>query len=238
MRRSSNSVGTLTDRKQIADPLPRVGKQRTPNPPRWHVVREIECPAFGGPPAIPFAEIFEARRSRRRLFPALLKEAVEAIVFATRSRFVMVDDNIGRRRTPSPSAGALHPIHVLLTDPRGAPRVFQVDGDSGCVRQLGVFRPGSLDQLHTQRRQIAPEADGQLLVFAADALRSDALYENAESLFWRDAGALLQSIFLSAEAHGLGFLPLGILGRPLLDAIGLDDRLLPCGAAVIGRHGL
>jgi hypothetical protein len=84
------------------------------------------------------------------------------------------------------------------------------------------------------RDEAAPEARSQMLVFAADAKRCYSFYECAESLFWRDAGAVLQSVFLSAEAFGLGFLPLGFLGQPLLDAIGMADDLVPCGVAVIG----
>lgn len=44
-------------------------------------------------------------------------------------------------------------------------------------------------------------------------------YADSETLVWRDAGAMLQTLALVAELFGLGFCPLGILGSEVVSAL-------------------
>jgi hypothetical protein len=51
-------------------------------------------------------------------------------------------------------------------------------------------------------------------------------YQNGESLIWLDAGALLSTIYLVAEASGLACCAVGITGAPwVTQALGGEDRL-------------
>lgn len=85
-------------------------------------------------------------------------------------------------------------------------------------------------------RSLLPLARGTALVFLADLSRVASVYENPESLLWRDAGALLQTLFLSAIAFRLAFCPLGIRGFEVAEALGLRDRTIAAGVCLIGRH--
>lgn len=78
-------------------------------------------------------------------------------------------------------------------------------------------------------------AHGTAVFLLGDVARVTAVYENSLSLLWRDAGALLQTLFLSATAFRLAFCPLALLGREIAEALGLEGRLIGAGSAVIGR---
>ncbi len=46
----------------------------------------------------------------------------------------------------------------------------------------------------------------------------------------------MQTLALVATAYRLAFCPLGILGTPVVEAIGLSREVVAVGAAMIGRH--
>lgn len=52
--------------------------------------------------------------------------------------------------------------------------------------------------------------DGVAVVFAAQFGKTRAAYENADSLVWRDAGALLCSFYMVCESLGLNCCGLGV----------------------------
>jgi hypothetical protein len=71
----------------------------------------------------------------------------------------------------------------------------------------------------------------------ADQLKYQAAYENGESLIWRDSGALLQVIAMSAFAFGFACCPLGPHGIEIVEALEADgDRMTACGLVQIGRY--
>lgn len=84
-------------------------------------------------------------------------------------------------------------------------------------------------------QEILPMTHGTGVFLLGDVGRVTAVYENSLSLLWRDAGALLQTLFLSATAFRLAFCPVALLGHELIEALGLEERLLGAGAALIGR---
>ena len=72
-------------------------------------------------------------------------------------------------------------------------------------------------------------------MLVGDMNRVAALYERPESLLWRDAGVLLQTLALVATAYRLALCPLGILGTAVVRALGLPEPILGVGVALIGR---
>jgi nitroreductase len=76
-----------------------------------------------------------------------------------------------------------------------------------------------------------------LIALAAESGRTAAKYENAESLIWRDAGIALGYMSIVAEALGLTFCPLGVLGEPYVSAVvSGDPRIQAAGLAVLGAR--
>ena len=84
---------------------------------------------------------------------------------------------------------------------------------------------------------LLPEASGTALVLVGCMNRVAALYKRPASLLWRDAGVLLQTLALVAEAYRLAFCPLGVLGNQVVQALGLSESASAVGAALIGRFG-
>ncbi len=136
------------------------------------------------------------------------------------------------------SGGALHPIDVVIVDWRGAPRIMRYDP---LAHQLEILVPKVFNDLYELAHaagEIVPHARGTAVVLLADPARVAATYDKPESLLWRDAGALLQTLFLAATAFRLAFCPLGILGHEVVQALGLKKRLTAAGVAVIGRPSI
>jgi hypothetical protein len=80
-----------------------------------------------------------------------------------------------------------------------------------------------------------PNAKGSILAFVADPSLTDACYANGSSLYWRDAGALMQSTALAATAFDQAFCPLGILGDEVPRSLNAEGELIPCGVALLGH---
>jgi hypothetical protein len=166
---------------------------------------------------------------------APLRELVNAIAWGTAPRAMLAGDVLMRSRRPSPSAGALHPIETVLVDSRGSPRAMHYNALSHRLELLGVDNLGLLRNFVRACNDMLPDARGTGLVFIGHASRVEAAYEDPTSLLWRDAGALLQTLFLTATAFRLAFCPLGILGREVIQAIGLPRDAVAVGAALLGR---
>jgi hypothetical protein len=106
----------------------------------------------------------------------------------------------------TPSAGGLHEIEVLcLPLDRSLPTTWY---DPLRHRLLPTAEEGGSDY-----RQVIADlcrsTVGITLQFVADWLRLSTLYANASSLLWRDAGALLTTVCLVAEAANVASTPLG-----------------------------
>jgi nitroreductase len=162
--------------------------------------------------------------------PASLEQTVDALLFALRPRYWKQGDLLERSRRPSLSAGALHPISVLLFHERAA---FRLNAESCALERLR-FSDEAYAAWVSKCQRVLPEANGTFLALVADMARPRSAYANSESLVWRDAGALLQTIALVAELFGLGFCPLGILGNEVVTELHSDGQLLAVGAAAIG----
>lgn len=132
----------------------------------------------------------------------------------------------------TPSAGAIHPIHLVLHFP-GDHRwwLYQPQGHylveiRGAAHRLEGLLPSCAEVL---------ESDQAVhILFVAEPGKTLAKYQNGCSLIWRDAGALLAVIALSAHAHGLNFCPLGITGEPWASALADQGKLVGVGLGLLG----
>jgi len=204
-------------------------------PIAWPVQRILRCPSVIPPLPISFEFVFEGRRSHRAIVAAPLREIVNAVAYATRPRYILDEDKFGRTKRPSPSAGALHPVEIGIIDWRGAPRVMRYQPNSN---ELALMRPPETSRLQDFIHNIRHVVSGShvsAIVLMADEARLAASYDYSTSLLWRDAGALLQTIFLSATAFRLAYCPVGLLGQEVIEALGLQDRMVGAGVALIGR---
>jgi hypothetical protein len=134
------------------------------------------------------------------------------------------------------SAGALHPISALIIPTREDLRVIRYNPDEHCLESLNV-ESAVVQGWIWRVASVVPDANATMIILAADRATPNAVYENSESLIWRDAGALLQTIAMVSTAFRLAFCPLGPLGSEIVEGFS-SDRLIAAGAALIGLPGL
>jgi hypothetical protein len=196
----------------------------------WPVESRTQFEAFVAPAGRAFVDVFEQRRSIRTLSAAPLELMVGALLFALTPRFWKEGDALRRSRRPTLSAGALHPISMLLFTESAA---FRLNADT-CMLEKLAFGTKARDAWVDRCRRVLPDANGAFLTLVADMARPMSAYAHSETLVWRDAGATLQTLAFVAELFGLGFCPLGLLGNEVVSALPSGDQLLAVGAAAIG----
>ncbi|WP_186079065.1 nitroreductase family protein [Burkholderia gladioli] len=197
---------------------------------KWPVVLTVPFEHHQLPAERSFLDVFESRRSMRALQPAPLAVILDALRLALVPRFWKTGDPLLRSRRPSLSAGALHPISILIF---ADDKTYRVNVEDSTLDELHVSEEASECFLH-KCRQVLPSADGAFLILVADKARPNAAYDHPDSLIWRDAGALLQTLALAAESYELGFCPLGTLGGEVVSALPSADQLMAVGVATIG----
>ena len=158
------------------------------------------------------------------------------IQFAMNSRQVGEGDNLGHLRKISLSAGAMHPVEVLVVAGPGVSEpILYCDSHNafGTVK----FRSPDLAKIELQAlADIVPQADGHFLLFVANQRHVSQAYKQPRSLLWRDAGALLQTFSLLATALDCAFVPLGSTGSAVLDAlITPHEDYVAVGTGIIGK---
>jgi SagB-type dehydrogenase family enzyme len=183
-----------------------------------------------------FAQVIDERRSQRTMTHAPLREIVNAVAFATYVRQFLVDDVLGRSRRASPSAGALHPIELALVPSTGAPRVFRYNPWDHKLEKLVLADENEVRLFNAQCAEALPNANAMSLVLLGHPALVASCYHDPSSLLWRDAGAVLQTLSLTAAAFHLAFCPVGILGHQIARAIGMASELTAVGVARIGRE--
>lgn len=137
-------------------------------------------------------------------------------------------------RRPAPSAGAIHPIHVLVADDalgglcRYNPRAHQLDIVGDAVR----YSHG----LQAVAAQIVGPSNAVVLAFVAEPGLSEAKYQHAASLIWRDAGVLQGAFAIAAEGLDLEFRLLGATGGPQIEGLADEGQLIGVGLALVGAR--
>ena len=185
-----------------------------------------------------FDEVMELRRSPSVMGEVSLDCTLGFVRHVFHTREVGRLENFGLARKPPISAGALHPIDVLVVaGPEVQEPILFADRNGKCLT-LPVKCPHILANAVADCREILPTARGHLLLFTGDKRRVAAKYRPAESLLWRDAGAALQTCAMAAFAYGFAFCPLGDTGRAILDQLNPPhEEYVALALGVFGQTG-
>ena len=182
----------------------------------------------------PFDVVIESRRTRYA-FAQLPDEKLAALMHLTcRVRTTLAGPlSFPQSYRPVPSAGAIHPVHVVLHRP-GDVALHRYDSGEHSLRQLDA----SLDvpALRAAMHEVIDAPNATLLLFVAEPGMTGSKYEDAASLVWRDAGVLLGAIAMAAEALALNFSPMGVTGEPWTSHLILGAPLVGVGAAFVGAR--
>lgn len=217
----------------LPDPVPRAQPARY-QPFVWPSGVKLQLAPRNHPLELDLVALLEQRQTRRG-FKRPFQDATlgEFLWLACRNRSSRPSPfGPDQESRVHPSAGAMHPIHVLFS--RDAGPWMRYDPVEHALIEL----PGSTDSAAAGRDAAARLLEleqGVLLGLVAEPGKTAAKYENHETLVWRDAGVVLGYMSLVAEALGLAFCSLGITGQAYLtDYLRDDSALQAVGVAVLG----
>lgn len=235
----AGNVAALVEAHAVR-PTPHLSKTDQPGPrPLWLGTDEI-IPVTDLGPTTPFSSVVARRRSARDLASPSLSEVSLVMARSGLARCSWQDGpEVVAGSCPAPSAGARQPITLVLLAREVAgltPGAWVLDA------QAAVLRPGmqpapavdrALADIASALRLSTPPPAAILAVAQHTATLSR--YPSGISLLWREVGALLMLIHLSAVDLGLGSCFVGTCGvlHPVSDDL---DAPVDLGAVALGRH--
>jgi len=214
----------------LGNPVPRA-KSEPYEPIRWPRFDERRLPEMADP-GTSFAEVVSGRRSHRDFADLPIEKLGSLLKLAckVRGRLGSVQ-GLTQSTRPAPSAGALHPIHVILH--RSGEELWQ-RYDPYNHSLVGLQANHSPSNVRDSLAEVLVGGDATLMLFVADPDLTFAKYEQACSLIWRDAGVLQGVFSLAAEALGLHWCLLGVTGEPWASGLIQEHPLVGVGAAYVG----
>lgn len=174
------------------------------------------------------------RRSTRAFAPVSLLSLSKLLWYAARCEET-ISSQLGfeLQLRPAPSAGAIHPIHILVELSPAHPwsRYDPV------LHQLQVLsEPRALKELRSNAERYVDPGDGCLMAFVAEPGMTEAKYANCESLIWRDAGVLQGVVALTAARADLALCLLGLTGDHAIVSLSGGCQLQGVGVAILGAR--
>ncbi len=183
-----------------------------------------------------FDDVFENRRTRRVLDEVSLRETRAFIEHVFSPRQMGNGRLAGLKRKTMISAGALHPIDVLIVDGPGVDEPILFSDRHKKFLTIPILDENGLQAAIAEAKTILPNASGHLILFAGDKRRVSSAYKSPQSLLWRDGGAAAQACSMTAFATDYGFCPMGYSGSAVLSAIGPPHRdFIALGLGLFGR---
>lgn len=208
----------------VPDARPRSEPQQY-EPIQWPEGQRVQLMPRSAGLSVDLVELMEQRQTRRDFAcKPNIGELGELLWLACRSRSSRPSVyGPNQESRPHPSAGALHPIHVLVV--LDAQAMYRYDPALHALLELPNSAENAAYVLDIVRSSVDLGC-GYVLALIAEPGKTGSKYEDPDSLILRDAGVVLGYLSFVAEALGLAFCPLGITGNP-----GLTQRL-PCGNAL------
>ena len=217
----------------LGNPLPRQVPANY-QPIQWSVGEVRRLPA-GAREALtqPFSDVLDARVSVRQFGLLTDNDLGRFLWHACRTRGTG-NSGLGFdiEHRAAPSAGALHPIHLVLKRPDDA-RWWLYQPVTHELWELTRIT-SKLEGLYEQSQVVLPHEHATCILFLAEPGKTLGKYQDGCSLVWRDAGALLGVMALTAEAQGLSFCPLGVTGEPWASSLADQGELAGVGLALLG----
>jgi SagB-type dehydrogenase family enzyme len=187
-------------------------------------------------PATPeFTQVLRSRRSRRQ-FGRVSAQHLSLLLHLSAKTVNGIKSESGYswEHKNSPSAGGLHPIHIVIYRDN---RVGIYDSVAHAIYQLDEVDKSLLESFAVSLNEIVRIDRGTVVWFAADIAKTLANYEDGETLVWRDAGAMLATVSLAAEALNLNCCSLGSTGEPFISQIIPSNRsLYGVGGLIVGSR--
>ncbi len=204
------------------------------SPKDWPIEATLPLPIDIDEPNSRFVDALKFRRTRRDFAPLDYKSLGVLLSLTIRVQQIGNSDlGFPLTRRPPPSAGAIHPIHLLLANPHSKKWVRYDPFQHALIELITNIDPG---EVRLKMEEVLSAPDATLLMFVAEPAMSAAKYGNPCSLVWRDAGILQGYMALGAEALGLNFCLLGVTGEPWVGQLFEQKFLVGVGVAFLGAR--
>ena len=185
---------------------------------------------------INFWDVLNKRNSKRTFRELSLHEISTLLWASSKVKNLAVQEN-GYILTyrPSSSAGARHPIDLVVMSPTLHSKEFHYYNPfDHSLNKLSLSNFSTADFLN-HVASIIPVGEGTIIWFICHPHRTSAKYENFQSLVWRDAGVLIHSIQIACCALGLNSCPVGSLGEPFISEGFLNvSNVFGVGGIIVG----
>ncbi|WP_160319196.1 nitroreductase family protein [Pseudomonas libanensis] len=216
----------------LGDPTPRLAPERY-EPLEWEIGDVCPLPASSEALDRPFGEVLDARASHREFGVVYDLQLGAFLWHACRTRGSGTS-NLGfdLEHRAAPSAGAIHPIHIVVKRPEDD-RWWMYEPRAHQLVELR-HSTGKLAGLYELSLRVLGGDEATRILFLAEPGKTLGKYQDGCSLVWRDAGVLLAVMALTATAQGLNFCPLGITGEPWASTLGDQGKLTGVGLALLG----
>lgn len=182
-----------------------------------------------------FIDVLSSRRSSRNLSAVLIEDISEILHLTSRTKSIDIDDYgflISKRTVPS--AGGRHPIDILVsTSTKDGPVLNYYNPIEHSLSELLISKAKQKSFFKEVNKNI-PIQNSTLIWFSIQINKTKSKYENAESLYWKDAGAYLYCIQLVANYIGLNSCPLGGLAPKTFQNLFKSNNLISGGGILIG----
>lgn len=188
-------------------------------------------PSMG--PKTSFRTVIDARRSTHSTKPLTRRDLSTLLWHAARVRSLHIrKDGLKFQSRPAPSAGGLHPIHLVIARCAGSPGcAFRYDPLRHALAPLAITSR-ALSRWLTEVDAVAP-GKATIVALLCDEQRTAERYVRSNSLTWRDAGCQLALLHVVATWLTLNSSLLGIEGQSLAAAV--HPRLRGMGMILVGR---
>jgi SagB-type dehydrogenase family enzyme len=184
-----------------------------------------------------FIDVFLSRRSTNQLSSISILELSELLYYCGKVQYIEEDEYGGLiSKRAAPSAGARHPIDLLISpSPENGFRFLSYYNPvEHSLNKLSI-KHDALESFFVEINQNVQINDASLIWFCIQKGRTSSKYKNAQSLYWRDAGALIYCIQITCAYLGLNSCPLGSLAANFFKNLFDTKCLLPGGGILIGK---
>ncbi|WP_425393210.1 hypothetical protein [Ekhidna sp.] len=179
-------------------------------------------------------------RQRRSVVPEAefgIDKLSELLFLSNRIHQIILDDNgLWISKRTAPSAGGLHPIDLLISLPTELPsrKLDYYNPIDHTLRELDI-NPDSLTTFFNHINRNITIEHACIIWFSIQPDKTGSKYNNPESLYWRDAGALLYCIQLVCTYLECSACPIGTLATDSFSKLFSKSELISGGGILIGH---
>lgn len=214
------------------EPTPRSPVRAAPVPAIFPLSPVIPLTVPTATDPVSFMSVLDERHSIRQLASPSREELSELLWHAARTRDSQTREGVHWQSRATPSAGGIHPVHLILTRVGRDRRALRYDPLRHALIPCAISVAAVRRYLRAVDAVVA--TSGTVVTLLVDVAAIRRRYLRPESLAWRDAGCQLATLHLTAQALGLGSCLLGINGHLLAEGI-RSPRLAAMGVLVVGR---